>query len=178
VSANLALSAATSGLKVVIIGADLRKPKMHEYFDINNEKGLSNYLVGNANLDEVIKMTEDGLRVITSGPNPPNPLELLDSPRFNELLTELKATFDLVLIDTSPFMLVADARILFRKVDVNLVVMRSEFSKRNNLKLVKEMLAEYPNTRFGVILNDQKIETRYGYGSRTGYNGYGYYDEA
>lgn len=178
VSANLALSAATSGLKVVIIGADLRKPKLHEHFDLKNEKGLSNYLVGNASLDEVLRKTEDGLHVITSGPNPPNPLELLDSKKFTDLIAALKNSYDLVLIDTSPFMLVADARILFRKVDVNLIVMRSEFSKRSNLSLVKEMIPDFPSTRFGIILNDQKMESRYGYNNSKSYNGYGYYDEA
>ncbi len=178
VSANLALSAASSGLKVVILGADLRKPKLHEHFDFKNQNGLSNYLVGNSSLLDVLQKTEEGLDVITAGPNPPNPLELLDSTRFVELLSELKTSYDLVLIDTSPFMLVSDARILFNKVDLNLIVLRNGFSKRSNLNLIKDLVDDFSDAKFSVVLNDQQHQNSYGYGNSQGYNGYGYYDEA
>lgn len=177
VSVNLALSVASAGKTVVLIGADLRKPQLQISFGLDNGKGLSTILTGKASFEEVVHHTPQGVDVIASGPIPPNPLELLDSARFTDLLTELKGAYDYVVIDTSPFMLVSDAKVLFHKSDINLLVLRSGVSRRENLGIIEEMVNENPGSRFGILLNDHDLSHEYGYRYGSGYNkGYGYYE--
>ncbi|MEX2596583.1 MAG: polysaccharide biosynthesis tyrosine autokinase [Salibacteraceae bacterium] len=176
VSVNLALSVASAGKKVVLIGADLRKPQLQLSFGLDNGLGLSTVLTGKASLKDAVHSSTHGVDVITSGPIPPNPLELLDSQRFTDLLTELKGTYDYVVIDTSPFMLVSDAKVLFHKSDINLIVLRSGVSRRENLELIENTMAEHASCRFGLLLNDHDLSGEYGYHYGKGY-AKGYYQE-
>ncbi|MEQ9186941.1 MAG: polysaccharide biosynthesis tyrosine autokinase, partial [Cryomorphaceae bacterium] len=138
VSSNLALSIASAGRRVLVVGADLRKPQLQNDFDLSNDIGLSNYLAGASERDAVVQNTTQGVDVIVSGPIPPNPLELLDSKKFFDLLTWAREGYDYVIIDTSPFVLVSDSTALFQKTDINLLVLRSGVSRRDNLEILAE----------------------------------------
>ena len=130
---NLATIFALSGKKTILIGGDLRKPKLHEDFKLNDKKGLSSYLISKSTLSEIIEKTEvENLNVIGSGPTPPNPAELLDSIKMRELVFELNKKFDYVIIDTPPIGLVTDGVILMQHADVNLYVIRHGYSKTKN----------------------------------------------
>jgi capsular exopolysaccharide synthesis family protein len=120
---NIAASFTQLGYKVVIVGCDLRRPKLHESFgNLDNKLGLTNYLVKRATLDEIITPTENGLlSIVTSGPTPPNPSELLQTQEFQTFLDELKTRFDFVFLDTAPVGLVSDSLTLMTKADLNLL---------------------------------------------------------
>ena len=101
---NMATAYAISGKKTILLGFDLRKPKIFEDFKLTNEKGVVNYLVGDASKDEVINSTYvQGLDIMLSGPVPPNPAELLMSDAMDELIKELRTTYDVIILDTPPF---------------------------------------------------------------------------
>src|SRR5690606_6458338 len=125
VSINLAGIFSASGKKTVIVGADMRKPKIFQDFKLNNEKGLSSYLINKCSLEEVLQDTKvPNLYLISSGPIPPNPAELLESKKMNELITQLQEEFDIIILDTPPLGLVTDALLLNRYSDVNLYIVR------------------------------------------------------
>ena len=115
VSINLALITASLGKKVLLIGLDLRKPKIHKVLDIDNSKGMSLYLSGEAGFDEVIFETNaKNLYYATSGPVPPNPAELIESEKMHEFLEEAKKRFDYIIVDTPPIAIVTDALLVAR----------------------------------------------------------------
>lgn len=122
---NLAIALAQSDQKVLLIDADLRKPRLHKLFQKPNQNGLSNYLAGGNGESLLQKGPLDNLAVITSGPIPPNPSELLSSTRMDDLLGKLQNQFDVIICDTPPLMSVADARVLARKFDGTILVLRA-----------------------------------------------------
>lgn len=182
ISSKLSISLASANKRMVVLGADLRKPQLHKQFEVSNSIGLSNYLAKDIDLQDVITKTDVGVDLILSGPIPPNPMELLDSDKFKNLLEELKTLYDYVLIDTSPFMLVADTKSILDLTDVNLIILRSGYSRKDNLKHIHELVSEHSEKKFGLVLNDHNMsdEFTYSYG-KTGYYGrgksYGYYEE-
>lgn len=116
--ANLAISFAQSGKKVLVVDTDMRKPTIHSVFGLPNTDGVSSVLTGERTLDECLRHTgQEGLLVLTCGPLPPNPAELLESQRMTNLIEELKQRFDLVLFDAPPIIAVTDASILASRVD-------------------------------------------------------------
>ena len=128
-SMNLASIFALSGHKTILIGADLRKPKLELEFKSENKSGLSNYLINKSTLKEVTNKTEiEHLDIIFSGPTPPNPAELLDSSKMKDLIKLLNKTYDYVIIDTPPIGLVTDGVILMKNADINLYVVRHNLS--------------------------------------------------
>ena len=177
---NLAAIFALSGHKTVLIGGDLRKPKLHEDFKVNTSKGLSSYLINKSDLAEVIEKTEiDTLDVIASGPTPPNPAELLDSDKMKDLLIDLNKTYDYVIIDTPPIGLVTDGVILMQNADVNLYVVRHNYSKAGALNIINNLYQQKQVENVHIIINDFKhTSSGYGYGYGYGYgsSGYGYYE--
>ena len=177
---NLASIFALAGHKTLIIGADLRKPKLHKDFKIDQEKGLSNYLINKLKLSEIIQKTElKNLEVIGSGPTPPNPAELLDSLNMQELIQKLNKTYDYIIIDTPPIGLVTDGIILMKKADVNLYVVRHGYSKTTALNIVNNLYEQEQVENLQIIINDFKNTTsgyNYGYGHAYGSSGYGYYE--
>ena len=177
---NLAAIFALSGHKTVLIGGDLRKPKLHEDFKVNTTKGLSSYLINKSDLAEVIEKTEiDTLDVIASGPTPPNPAELLDSNKMKDLIIDLNKTYDYVIIDTPPIGLVTDGVILMQNADVNLYVVRHNYSKAGALNIINNLYQQKQVENVHIIINDFKhTSSGYGYGYGYGYgsSGYGYYE--
>jgi capsular exopolysaccharide synthesis family protein len=177
---NLAAIIALSGHKTVLIGGDLRKPKLHEDFKVDTSKGLSSYLINKSELAEVIEKTEiDSLDVIASGPTPPNPAELLDSKKMRDLIMELNKTYDYVIIDTPPIGLVTDGVILMQHADVNLYVVRHNYSKTSALNVINNLYRQKQVENVHIIINDFKhTSSGYGYGYGYGYgsSGYGYYE--
>ena len=126
--ANLATTLALTGKRVMALSADLRKPRLHRFFGLDNEKGLSSVLAGQAQLADVARRVEglDSLRIVTSGPVPPNPAELLSSDEMELLLRHLRSTADYVVIDTPPALVVTDAMIVAPRVDGVVVVVDSD----------------------------------------------------
>ena len=178
---NLAAIFALSGHKTILIGGDLRKPKLHEDFNLKDQSGLSSYLINKASLQDVIIKTEiESLEVIGSGPTPPNPAELLDSPKMIELITKLNKTYDYVIIDTPPIGLVTDGVILMQHADINLYVVRHGYSKAKSLSIVNNLYEQEQIKNAHFIINDFKYSSSgygYGYGYGYGTSGYGYYEE-
>ena len=176
---NLASIFALSNHKTILIGGDLRKPKLHNSFKVDKNQGLSNYLINKSNLEDIINKTNiKTLDVIASGPIPPNPAELLDSPKMNELLTILNEKYDYVIIDTPPIGLVTDGVILMQYADANLYIVRHNYSKIKSLSVVNNIFKNKNISNLNIVINDYTQNEGYGYGYGYGYgnDGYGYYE--
>jgi capsular exopolysaccharide synthesis family protein len=178
---NLAAAFASMGKRVLVIDADLRKPAIHKYSHLPNAKGLSNLVTSSMNPSEAIQQSHinENLLLLTSGPLPPNPTELLGSTAFSELLVSLLQQFDFVLIDSPPTMLVADALIISQKVDAVVVIVRSGKTTRPVLLRVTESLQRHAGNFVGFVLNAVDSTSpehyyTYGYSGKT--YGKGYYD--
>lgn len=167
--------------KIVLIDLDLRKPRLHLAFHLSNEKGISNLLV-NPHLDfkETVQFSGyPNLDVITSGPIPPNPSELLNSQEFLDLLEKLKSSYDIIVCDTAPIGLVTDTIPVLKSSDMSLYVFRANKSDKNFLKNAEILKNEHELKHLYLIINYLEANTtRYGYGYGYGY-GYnsGYYME-
>ena len=180
VTMNLASIFALSNHKTILIGGDLRKPKLHNSFKLDKNQGLSNYLINKSNLEDIITKTNiKTLDVIASGPIPPNPAELLDSPKMNELLSILNSKYDYVIIDTPPIGLVTDGVILMQYADANLYIVRHNYSKIKSLSVVNNISKNKNISNLNIVINDYTENEGYGYGYGYGYgnDGYGYYEK-
>ncbi|WP_243293030.1 CpsD/CapB family tyrosine-protein kinase [Bacillus sp. FJAT-47783] len=164
-TANLAVVFAQQGKRVLLIDADLRKPTVHYTFRVENIYGLTNVLTKQASLQEAIQRCEvDNLDILTSGPIPPNPAELLSSKQMHELLEELYAIYDLVIFDTPPILAVADAQILTNHVDGSILVAWSGKTEQEPAQKAKEALSAGKGKLLGVVLNGKKHkDTQYYY---------------
>jgi tyrosine-protein kinase Etk/Wzc len=173
-SMNLSSILASTNNKTILIGADMRKPKIFDDFELNNETGLSSYLIGAATLKEVIQKTNDeNLDIIISGPIPPNPAELLEKQIMTDLLIKLKKTYKYIIIDTPPIGLVTDGQILMNKSDINLLMVRQDYTTKQMVTNINEIIQKNNIKNLNIILNDVKS-----YNSKYGYKyGYGYYEE-
>jgi capsular exopolysaccharide synthesis family protein len=175
---NLAIAMAQAGQKTLIVDADFRKPMQHNIFGFANEveKGLSSILSGQISLDNAIRSCPtDGLFLLTSGPEIPNPSELLNSEAFSNLLKELTHRYDRVIIDSPPITSVADSQILAAICDITILVIRAEKSTRKMAQQAKEALAGIGARLLGAVVNDvSPRHSRYGYYSHYNYYGYGY----
>ncbi|MBS0001165.1 MAG: polysaccharide biosynthesis tyrosine autokinase, partial [Cyclobacteriaceae bacterium] len=184
-SINLAWIYALSGKRTLLLGADMRKPTMTRYLDLSSKlPGLSNYLVGFSTYEEVLTPTgNEDLFVITGGDVPPNPSELLSHPKMVDLLQKVSREFEIVIIDTPPIGVVADAMELLKYTDFNLLVVRQGKTIKSSLDHVSEMYASGKIRNFGILFNDinfKRYSYAYGYGNNYGYGygyGYGYYDQ-
>ena len=179
-SINIATVFAMSEKKTIIIGLDLRKPKIFDDFKITNEIGAVNYLIGQKTLDDVIQNTHiPFLDVITSGPVPPNPSELIMSDAMNEMLEELKHKYDYIILDTPPVGLVSDALELVNQADVILYIVRQNFTKKGMITLLNNRVKRGELNNVSIILNGFENKAKYGYGYGYGYGNYseGYHEE-
>ncbi|MCU0340728.1 MAG: polysaccharide biosynthesis tyrosine autokinase [Spirosomaceae bacterium] len=180
ITINLGISLTKIGKKVLIVVSDLRRSKLHRFFNNNNKVGLSNYLSNKvSDLHKVINHSVvEGLDYVTAGPVPFNPTELIQNERFEQLIAQARQEYDYVLIDTAPIGLVSDNIPLLQKSDLVLFIVRWRYSNKEAHLLAEQMADEYGVKAIGVIVNDFYKDDLYGdlapssyYGSR----GYGYY---
>jgi capsular exopolysaccharide synthesis family protein len=171
--ANLAVTLAQTGKRVVAVSADLRKPRLHRFFGLDNESGLSLILAGREELGDVAKRVPgiDALRVVPSGPVPPNPAELLSSDEMEELLGTLRKTADYVVMDTAPILAVSDAMIVAPRVDGVLLMTEADETMRGAAAHAREQLEQVGANVIGAVLNnfDASKAKYYAYGGRYGY---------
>ncbi|MCM3771787.1 CpsD/CapB family tyrosine-protein kinase [Priestia aryabhattai] len=158
-ASNLATVYAQQGLRVLLIDADLRKPTAHYTFRLENHVGLTNVLTKQSTLGQAVQGTEvPELFLLTSGPIPPNPAELLASNNMTELLKEMKEQFDMVIFDTPPVLAVADAQILANQVDGSILVVSSGKTDKEAALKAKELLLKANAKLLGAVLNNRKME--------------------
>lgn len=165
ISANTAVTWAQQGKKVLFIDADLRRPTLHTTFGLTNTQGLSTILVNNEDYRSIaVQSVIDNLTVITSGPVPPNPAELLNSSRMKAFLKSVQAEFDLVVLDVPPLLSVTDTQILAANVDGVILVVRQGVAQRASVKRATELLNIVHANVLGYVLNDVAPKNGYGYG--------------
>lgn len=168
-AANLAITMAQAGLRVVLVEGDLRRPRLAEYLGLEGATGLTSVLVGSADLHDVLQPWGDGnLKVLPSGPIPPNPSELLGSQHMLKLLKHLEEIADIVLVDAPPLLPVTDAAVLSALADGALVVCRVGKTRREQLRRAVEALASVDARLLGIVLNmaPTKGPHAYSYGYR------------
>lgn len=168
--ANLAVVMSQQGKKVLLVDADMRKPTVHYTFRKNNLLGLTNVLTGQASFAEAVTSTDiANLDLLSSGPIPPNPAELLASPALERLNKDALAIYDLILFDTPPVLAVTDAQVLANKCDgVVLVVSSGKTGKEEAIK-AKDLLTNAKAKLLGVVLNRKETkqnEYYYYYGEK------------
>jgi len=171
VTSNLASVFQMAGHKSIILNLDLRKPTIHNYFNLNHEKGMSSYLSGKDTIQDIIFATKyTDLHIITSGPIPENPSELILSYKFIELLELLKERYDYIFIDSAPVGLVSDSIALMKLADQNLIIVRENFSEDEFLPSLNAIIEQHGLKNIGLVLNRSKAKsTSYGYGYGYGY---------
>lgn len=182
ISINLAMSLALLDKKVLIIGLDVRKPKLGNYIGLDDKTGITQYLSGHLDENELIRLSgiHPNLSVITAGPVPPNPAELMAKPALDILIANCKDKFDYIILDTAPVGIVSDTYLLDRFADVSLYLVRADYTPKKNIEDANNLFKQNKLTRMYFLLNAtdfQKDSFRYGYGKKYGYgygNKYGY----
>lgn len=187
IAINLGGIIAFSGKKVIILDLDMRRPKIHSGFGVENEKGMSTLLISKDTVEGCIhKSKQDNLDFITAGPIPPNPSELIINGQIDKIIADLKNTYDVIIIDNPPVGLVTDGISIIQNADYPIYIFRAEYSKKTFIQNVDRLANEFQLTRLSIILNGVDINKRsygynYGYGYGYGYaytNSYGaYYDD-
>ena len=154
-SVNLATILAMNNKKVVIIGADLRKPRLHKIFNFPNENGLSNYLIGVDSINQIIFPTSiENLSFLPSGPIPPNPAEILGKPEMKNLIDSLRSQFDYVIIDNAPTAMVTDGSIVSHLSDLNIFILRYGVSHKHEIEMINQYSSQKTIENISIIVND------------------------
>ena len=174
VMSNLAITMAESGKKIILVDCDLRKPSIHKKMGVTNSVGLTNILVQNVLKEDCIAVSPiKNLYILTSGPVPPNPAELLGTKKMRDFIEELKREFDMVLIDAPPVLAVTDAQILSTIADGVILVASYGEAQKNALVDAKQLIDKVGGKVIGIVFN--KVPE-----AASGYNGKyyeGYYDK-
>ena len=175
VAANTASVFADQGKRVVLVDADMRKPIVFRTFNVHNNSGLSTLITSReTTLKDVVQHVHDaGVDIISSGPIPPNPSELLNSKRMNEIIEMLENAYDLVLFDMPPVVSVTDAQIMATKTDGVVFIVRRGIAHMEDVKHAKELLDMVQANVLGVVFNCAEMKTDRSYS----YYGYGYTSE-
>jgi capsular exopolysaccharide synthesis family protein len=165
-AANLGAILEMAKYKTVLINFDLRKPTLHKFFNIANEKGLDSYLNGLSSVEEIIQTTEfANLDIIGSGAISHDPSELILSKELPKLFIELKKMYDYIIIDTAPIGIVNDTNLLMQYADLNLIMIREDYAKKEFITTLEEMIEKYKFENIGLLLNASKAKGgEYGYG--------------
>ena len=181
---NIASVYALAAKKTVLLGFDLRRPGLNKVVGMSDAKGLSNYLIGQCTLDDVIvNLNNDNLFIIPSGELPPNPSELISSKKTAKLMDELRERFDIIIIDTPPMGIVSDPFLLARLSDVLIFLARDKYTMKDVFKNSIGSIVDEGIEHVGIILNDHQVQNkRYGYNYGRSYRyhyGYntGYYED-
>lgn len=188
-SINLASVYSLMGKRTVLVGFDLRKPKIYNDFNVSNEKGVSTFLIGQNSLDEIIQDSGyQNLSIISSGPVPPNPAELASSAKTRELIEELRKKYDFIIIDSAPIGAVSDTFSIASASDITVILVRHNKTIRHILQNTIADAKANGITGMSLLLNDISRNKgiygyygryKYGYGYGYGYgDGYGYYSES
>ena len=159
VAGHLAYTFFQSGKRVLIIDCDLRKPSLHRKFNVSNEVGLTDVLVGTSELNKVMKKIDDNLYLLTTGTLPPNPAEIIGSNTMENFLDECKINFDYIILDTPPILPVTDSKLLAIKADATVLVVRSEISKLKHVSQAFKELGKVNANVIGTILNDVEVHS-------------------
>ncbi len=179
VATNYGAALALTGKKTVVLEFDIRKPRLLKGLNMQTPKGLSNYIIGNARLEEILQPVPEfsNLYVIGCGPVPPNPSELLLDPQVARLFEELQMRFDYIIIDSAPVGLVSDAFTLSAYADASLYIVRHGYTLKRQLSMVEDLYRQSRLPSMGLVINDIQTQGRYkgyyGYGGGS-YYGYGY----
>jgi len=172
---NLARTFVQADKSVLLIDADMRKPRLHALVDVDNSFGLSTYLAGVSDTVPIVKVPRENMQVLTSGPIPPNPSELIDSQRMRALLETLRQHYDIILLDSPPILNLVDALGLSKLADGTLLVVRSGKTTRDYLAGGMAKLRRIDSHLLGAVLNGVRSGRRGGYGSYGGYGKYASY---
>lgn len=157
--ANLAVTFAQAGNSVVLIDCDLRRPSLHKLFGVPNDSGLTTMLLSDERAaPPLVDTPVQGLRLLPSGPQPPNPSELLGSRRIEAAIGRIQQDADLVLFDSPPLLAVSDAAVLARKVDAVLLVVSAGKTKRDHASRAKQLLERAGARVLGVVLNNARLD--------------------
>ncbi|MEG0669134.1 MAG: CpsD/CapB family tyrosine-protein kinase [Clostridium sp.] len=152
-ASNLALTLSMDNKKVILLDCDLRRPTIHKSFNISGLVGLSELIIEEKELGEVITKYNENLDIIPAGNIPPNPAELLASEQMQNVLDELRLMYDYIIVDTTPLGVVADAQILTSKTDGTILVARQSKTKKDKLTNCKKMVEQVNGKIIGVIIN-------------------------
>ena len=186
VSSNLAMSMALLGKKVVLLGLDIRKPRLAETFGFSDRrKGITTFLAGDANdkqllFNQIIPSgINDNLDILPAGITPPNPAELLSKVNLDNAIKFLSERYDYILLDTAPVGLVTDTLIIARVADASIYVCRADYTAKNDLNLANKLYDEGKLKNMSIVLNGVDMKKRkygyyYGYGGDYSYGRYGY----
>ncbi|MEG1685974.1 MAG: polysaccharide biosynthesis tyrosine autokinase, partial [Bacteroides sp.] len=183
ISMNLAISISLVGKKVALVGMDVRKPMLANYFAVDGKKGATNYISGmETDLNSLIQPSgiNDNFKIVTSGIIPPNPAELLMSERLDSMIEQLKKQFDYIILDCAPVSLVTDSLILSRVADATIYVSRANYTYKKTISWINELVREKKLPSLSILLNGvEKEKSGYGYGYGYGghYGGYSGYGE-
>lgn len=176
IATNIGGVMAISGKKTVILEFDIRKPKILKGLGIDrkNHKGITNYLMGKATIDDIILPIEsmNNLYVIGCGPIPPNPAELILDSKLEQLFKEVKERFDVVVVDTAPVGLVSDAIELGKFADASIYIIRHNYTFKKQVQLIEELYSGKKLPHLSIAIND--VQAKMGYGKYYGYVSYGY----
>ena len=184
IAINLAMSITLTGKKVALLELDLRKPKLSKQLGVSRDPGISNYLIGKANIETISKETAyPNLYIISSGPIPPNPTELIGSDKFREMMDELKQRFDYLIIDSAPIGPVSDSQLLNKYADTTVFVVRHAYTPKAFLPMIEGLRTSGKFNNMCIVFNGLKrrgiaYTGSYGYGygyGNYGYGGDGYY---
>lgn len=178
VSTNLAMTYALAGKKVVVIGADIRRPVLAKRFGLSNHRGLTTYLSGQEeDLSKLIVQSDlnPNLHILPAGPVPPNPNELLMSDNMENLMRTLRSEYDYVIVDSAPIGVISDSYLIVQHSDVQLFVTRADYSSRGSLKTLHDSIRLQKLTNVYIVLNGVNMHTRaYVYRRYGAYNSHGY----
>ncbi len=164
INANLAITMAQAGQNVILVDADMRRPTQHKIFELTQAPGLTNILMKREGLDGGIKKTPiENLSIITSGPVPPNPSELLGSKAFKDLMGELKERADMIIFDVPPVGAVTDAQVIAPQMDGVFLLINAGVANRELVKGAKSLLEKVGANILGAILNNVSSKDGYGY---------------
>lgn len=157
IASNLALSLSQDNKKVILVDCDLRRPSIYSIFRISNQVGLMDYLIGESTIENVVSRYSNKLDILTTGPLPNKPTEVLSSRKFDELLSNLKVKYDYIILDTTPLGAVADAQVLVAKADGVVLVVRHEKTRREKLSASKKNIDIVGGKLIGVVVNRKKF---------------------
>jgi capsular exopolysaccharide synthesis family protein len=161
--ANLAVTMAQAEQRVILVDCDLRRPTLHTLFDLPNEAGLTSMILAQEDAPPLQATGVTGLSLLTSGPLPPRPADILGSRRMDAVIARLRAEADIVLFDTPPVVAVTDAAVLATRVDGVLLVFQAGKTSRERARQAREILEKVKANIVGVVLNNAQVEPGYGY---------------